>query len=113
MSVIDQTTGSVRRNASIYNTQIFGCPSTSSRSIVSGSNPSSITHSDWPAGINYAMNQHLNRVPRVEIKRPSALLIDSNRNDFRLITGNHYLSSWGWDRHTDGWNAALADGSAN
>jgi prepilin-type N-terminal cleavage/methylation domain-containing protein/prepilin-type processing-associated H-X9-DG protein len=98
----------------VNNTQIFGCPSTSSRSIVSGSDPSTITHPDWPAGINYGMNQHLNRVALGDVKRPSALLmlIDSNRNYFRLTTGNHYLSSWGWDRHNGGWNAAMADGSA-
>ncbi len=98
----------------VMNTQIFGCPSTSSRSIVSGSDPSTITHPDWPAGINYAMNQHMNRIALAEIQRPSALLmlIDSNRNYFRLTTGGHYLSSWGWDRHNDGWNAAMADGSA-
>ncbi len=98
----------------VNNTQLFGCPSQGSRTIVSGSNPSSITHPDWPAGIDYAMNQHMNMIALGDIKRPSALLmlIDSKRNYFRLTTGNHYLSSWGWETHNDGWNAALADGSA-
>ncbi len=99
----------------VMNTQILSCPSAGNNSIVSGTDPSTITHEDWPGGINYGMNQWLNHGSLGEINRPSALLmlVESDRNYFRLEDDNHYTSGWGWERHNEGWNATMADGSAH
>ena len=96
----------------VMNTQIFSCPSVSANTIISGTDPSTMTHPDWPGGIKYAMNVYLNFQSLGTINRPSALLmfVDADRNYFRLQDANHY--AWAWDRHNGGWNAAMADGSA-
>jgi len=98
----------------VNNTQIFSCPSESSRAIRSGGE--TITDSDWPGGVNYTYNLRAHQVALGDVKRPSAFLIavDGANNYFRLRRYDENTTNYVWDltRHNDGWNGTFADGHA-
>ncbi len=99
----------------IMNTQIFSCPSEGFNGIQSGGE--SITHDDWPNGVNYSYNLRCGGISIGEINRPSALLMvmDGNNNYFRLRRYDEDTTNWMGDqrRHNEGFNSVMADGSAN
>jgi type II secretory pathway pseudopilin PulG len=98
----------------VNNTQIFSCPSTSVNTISSGGQ--SVTSPDWPGGVNYTYNLRAHQLSLGEINSPSAFLlaVDGNNNYFRLRAYDEATTNyvWDFDRHNNGWNAVMGDGSA-
>ncbi|MFP4248292.1 MAG: DUF1559 domain-containing protein [Armatimonadota bacterium] len=98
----------------INNAQIFACPSESSNTISSGG--VSVSDEDWPNGVNYTYNVRAHELAMGDINRPSAFLlaVDGENNYFRLRAYDEDTTNYLWDldRHNDGWNAVMADGSA-
>ena len=96
------------------NTQIFGCPSRSNRSIYSGGE--NMTTDEYPGGVNYTYNLRASNVALGDVKRPAAFLmvVDGANNYFRLRRYDENTTNYVWhqDRHNDGWNGTFADGHA-
>ncbi len=99
----------------VRNTQIFSCPSDARTEIRSGGE--SEFSPDWPAGVNYSYNVRASAVSIGQINRPSAMLlaVDGRDNYFRLRRYDEDTTNYAWafDRHNEGWNAVMADGSAH